>query len=256
MGKNGFDLKKILSNKNTVTVLAVFIGVVILYFAYNYRVKQAIKPISVPSATKTITANTVITDDMIEYVEITSSLKNKSPNLITNAAMISGKKVKTGTSIPTGGLFYTDQLVSSTDNYDNDFADIKDGYTIFALEVNNESTYGNSIYPGNYIDLYLEAMIGDKLVYGKFIESIEVLDVRDQSGNHVFDGGDSIGEPNALLFAVPDEMHLLLNIVVLNGFKLHPVPRNASYSLNPSATEVSSEFLESYVLSKSAVIPD
>ena len=32
-------LKKILSNKNTVTVLGVLLAIVILYVGYNYRIK-------------------------------------------------------------------------------------------------------------------------------------------------------------------------------------------------------------------------
>ena len=52
MGNSGFSLKRLLSNKNTVTILAVILGVVFLYIAYNMRVKQAIEPKSVPIANR------------------------------------------------------------------------------------------------------------------------------------------------------------------------------------------------------------
>lgn len=256
----GFNLKKFLSNKNTVTILAVVVGVIVLYIAYNMRVKQAIEPKSVPIANRKLTANTTITQDMIEYVEVTNDLVKNSPNLVTNPNQIIGKKIAPGNSIPENGLFYTDQLSTSDDNIDSTIANIPDGYTIFELPVNLEKTYGNSIYPGNYIDLYLKATYDDgRLIYGKFIESIEVLDVRDSQGKHVFDGGESSGTPSVLLFAVPDEMHLLLKKAVListNNIEMFPVPRNASYSANPGETLVKSDFLKQFILAKSAIIPD
>ena len=258
MGNSGFSLRKILSNKNTVTILAVIVGVIVLYFAYNMRVKQAIEPKSVPTANKKLTANTVITSDMIEYVEVTNDLIKKSPNLVTDANQLIGKKIAPGNYVPESGLFYTDQLSTSEENVDPTTANIPDGYTIFEMPVDLNSTYGNSIYPGNYIDLYLKATYDDgRLIYGKFIESIEVLDVRDSSGRHVFDGGESSGSPSVLLFVVPDEMHLLLNKArLLSNIELYPVPRNASYSENPGDTLVKSEFLRQFILAKSAVIPD
>lgn len=260
MGQSGFNLRKFLSNKNTVTILLVFLGVVVLYIAYNMRVKQAIEPKSVPVANQKLTANTVITSDMIEYVDVTSDLVRKSPNLVTNANQLIGKKIAPGNSIPEQGLFYTDQLSTSETNVDSTTAGIPDGYTIFELPVNLEKTYGNSIYPGNYIDLYLKANYDDgRLIYGKFIESIEVLDVRDSQGKHVFDGGESSGTPSVLLFAVPDDMHLLLNkarLLNTNNIEIFPVPRNASYSSNPGETIVKSDFLRQFIMAKSAIIPD
>lgn len=260
MGKGGFNLKGFLSNKNTVTILAVMLGVVFLYIAYNMRVKQAVEPKTVPIANMKITANTEITQEMIDYVEVTNDLVKKSPNLVTSANQLIGKKIAPGNYVPKDGLFYTDQLSTSDSNIDSTIADIPDGYTIFELPVDLSTTYGNSIYPGNYIDLYLKAIYDDgRLIYGKFIESIEVLDVRDSQGNHVFEGGESSGTPSVLLFAVPDDMHLLLNKAILlrsNSIDIYPVPRNASYSANPGETLVKSEFLKQFVLARSAVIPD
>ena len=61
----GSGLKKVLQNKNTVTLLGVILVVFILYFAYNYRVRQATNPIQVPYATKQISPGTQITEDMV-----------------------------------------------------------------------------------------------------------------------------------------------------------------------------------------------
>ena len=199
----GNTLRKFLKNKNTVTILGVIIGALVLYFSYNYRVKKAIEPISIPCAKVTIGATKEITADMIKYVKVSSNYLNKNPQIIRNANQVIGKRVTTGTTIPVNGLFYQEQVVSSDELPDAAFANIPDGYTIYSLPVSLQKTYGNSIYPGNYIDLYLKANNDEgKLIYGKLVESIKVLDVKDSSGNHVFKGTEKSSTPAVILFAV------------------------------------------------------
>ena len=54
MGNIMVPLKKFLSNKNTITILGVLIGVVVLYVGYNWRVTKSIQPVSVPISATTI----------------------------------------------------------------------------------------------------------------------------------------------------------------------------------------------------------
>ena len=92
---------------------------------------------------------------------------------------------------------------------------------------------------------------------GKFIESIKVLDVRDSKGQHVFQNSDESRTPAYLLFAVPEEMHLLLRKAsYISGVQIIPVPRNKKYSADPKATTISSDYIENYINSKSVSIPD
>ena len=51
-------LKQILSNKNTVTLIAAVLIVVVLYFFYNWRVSQATSPVRVPYAIQAIAPRT------------------------------------------------------------------------------------------------------------------------------------------------------------------------------------------------------
>ena len=46
--KNGSIFKRLLGNKNTVTILGVLACVATLVVGYNYRVNNAISPITVP----------------------------------------------------------------------------------------------------------------------------------------------------------------------------------------------------------------
>ena len=139
------------------------------------------------------------------------------------------------------------------------FDRIPDGYTIYTLSVDSKMTYANSIMPGDYIDLYMQATDDDrKVIYGALIESIEVLAVRDSSGRDLF-WDSKAGDSAYLLFAVPDEYHKLLNISeLISGYqiKVTPVPRSASYTQNPGETQVASNTLYNFIMSKAATIID
>lgn len=259
MGNILTTIKRFLGNKNTVTIIGVILGILVLYIGYNYRVKQATTPVTVPYAKEEISSRTLITSDMIGYMEVSSSVVNSSPNMITNANDLINNYVAFGTTIPANSLFYQSQILTSDEMPDSAFADIPDGYTIFSLSVNLHTTYGNSIYPGNYIDLYFKGVDDTgKIMFGKLIESIEVLAVKDSSGNHVFETTVESRTPAELLFAVPDDMYdLLMKAGYISGSSIEiiPVPRNASYSANPGETVVSSDVIRDFILSKSATIP-
>ena len=49
-------LKRYIGNKKTVTILCVVAGIIVLIIGYNWRVKQAINPVTIPYAKKTLEA--------------------------------------------------------------------------------------------------------------------------------------------------------------------------------------------------------
>ena len=206
MGNISAFIKKTIANKNTVTILLVLAGVVVLWFFYNMRVKEATTPIKVPYAKEELHATDEITEDKIGMVEVNSKLL-KTADIIQNQGSLIGYYITTGTSIPKGGLFYKTQVVTKAELPNSVFDDIPDKHTIYSMSVNNHTTFGNSIYPGDKIDLYLKATDDSgKIMFGKFIESISVLGVRDSSGKDVF-GSTETRTPAELLFAVPNDLY-------------------------------------------------
>ena len=252
-------IKKFLGNKNTVTIIAVILGVLVLYIGYNWRVNQAVSPVNVPYAKVAIESRAVITEDMIGTMQVSKSTVNKQKNLITNSSQIVGKYVSFGTNIPQNSFFYQEMLLEAEEMPDSAFANIPDGFTIYSLGVNLHTTYGNSIFPGNYIDLYVRATDDLSLViYGKLIESIEVLAVKDSKGQHVFESTVETRTPTEILFAVPDDMYLLLMKAgyVSQVREIVPVPRNSDYSKNPGDTLVTSDYIRDFILSKTVILPE
>ena len=112
------------------------------------------------------------------------------------------------------------------------------------------STYGNSIFPGNYIDIYMKAYNEQgKLMVGKLFENIKVLAVKDSSGKHVFENSDEERVPAFLIFGLSPEHNILLrkaSYMSSYSVVLFPVPHGASVDTEGS-TMVSSQTLQNFI---------
>ena len=261
MGNLSFKIKKFLQNKNTVTFIGTALILMILYFGYNWRINQAITPVRVPYANTTIQPRTKITEDMIDYVDVLPGMLNAET--IRNIQNVVGKWSNYNTVIPKGSLFYTSTVVTSAELPDSALISVPQGYVPFNLVVDTRTTYGNSIFPNNYIDIYLKALgeNGNPMI-GKLIENVKVLAVKDGSGKHVFENTEEERTPEIIIFAVPEDIHLLLrNAVELSNVEevqteLIPVPSTESYSSEPGALKLSSTALKAFIETKVDLIPE
>lgn len=64
------SMKKFVSNKNTITILGVFVCIGVLYLGYNMRINQKVALTKIPYANQTIQPRTEITSDMISEMEV------------------------------------------------------------------------------------------------------------------------------------------------------------------------------------------
>lgn len=246
--------KRFISNKNTVTILCVVAGIVVLYVGYNWRVTSKINPTVVPYAKVELEARHVITAEDIGLMEVNSDVIKKATNLVKQAKDLIGKEVTYGNVIPKNSLIYLEDITEPSLSPDYVLSDIEDGFTAFSLSVNTYTTYGNAIRKGDYIDLWFNGKDEtDKIIYTNLVKSIRVLDVRDSKGVSLENTKSE--SPRELLFAVPDELYSLL-VKATNAGTLVPVPRNKNYTASPGETEVVSDYVRQYILSKSATIPD
>ncbi len=242
-------------NKTVVTILAGIICVAILAFSYTNRVNKKISAIEVPVAKVDIAAREQITEEMITTVKVAASAI--TTNVYTNKADIINRYVNYNTKIPKGSLFYTNAVVDWDTMPDSAWGEIPDNETIVSLPVNNKTTYGNSIYPKDKIDIYYKTYDGSYLVIGKLIEGIEVLAVKDANGYHINQQSASQKDAVALIFSVPEEYHLLIRkALYLDGAQsLIPVPRNSTYSSSDIETNISSEYLRGLINNRSLNVP-
>ncbi len=253
-------LKKFLQNKNTVTVVGVILAIAVLYVAYNMRVKSAINPVSVPYALEQINPATQITADLVGTKQIPPSML-EGGDVIRNQAAVIDKYAREDTMIPKGSLFYESAVVEKEQLHANIILEYPKGYVLYNLGVDSESTYGNSVYPGNYIDIYLKAVHkvyegsqltedDNRIMLGRLISNIKVLAVKDASGAAVFSNLDEQRVPAMVVFAVPEEYYLLLKKAeYLQTFDstLILVPTNESLKDDPGDVEISSDQLKNWI---------
>lgn len=252
------SMKRFLSNKNTVTIIGVLVCILVLYLGYNWRINQAIQPVRIPYANQTIQPRTLITEDMVSYMQVPPSyLKGKS--YVSKSSLIIGKYSNYNSIIPEGSLFFKDTIIDERDLPDSAFGDVPTGYTVFNFPVNMTSTYGNSMFPGNYINLYFKAIDDDgKILFGKLISNIELLDVKDSAGNHVFENTSVSRTPSSLIFAVPENVHLLLRkamYLTSISAELIPVP-NTETLTETDAVTVSSQQIQEFILGKTTLVTE
>lgn len=252
------SLKKFLSNKNTVTVLGTVLIIAILYFGYNWRVNQAIKPVRMPYAIETIQPRTKITEDMIGYVDVpVARLKG---NVIRDASQVINKYSNVNSVIPEGSLFYSDTVVAFSDLPDSSFVDIPQDLVPYYFKVSVDSTYGNSFYVGNYIDIYFKAIDTDgKIMVGKLVENVKILAVKDSSGKGVFENTAEDRVPASIIFAVPEDVHLMLrraSYMKTQVVELIPVPSGASYTTEVGEVTVTSTYIKEFIETYSTYIPE
>ncbi len=253
-------IKRFFSNPNTLTFLLVIVLIIIIYVVYSYMINRAIAPVTVPYCTKKALSMNEITDDYISTVKISGNFVTANGSgLVQNTRNVKNKYVAPGYFIPENSFFYTEALADSSVQEKTSFSDLPDGYTIYNLPVTFHSTYGCSIMPGNYIDLFFKAEDPEnegKIIFTKFIESIKVLKVINKEGLDVFtEATDDNPKPKEMWFAVPDAYHELLRLAEdIKEYKIEiiPVPRNSGYTESPKETQIVNDAIESFILAKAS----
>ena len=249
------SIKRFFKNKNTVTIIGVVAIVAVIFIGYKIQIKKAIDPVpNIPVASETIQPRTKITDDLITYVDMASIAVPE--NVYTTSAAIVGKYSNYNTIIPKGSMFYRESVISEDDLPDSAFVDIPKGKIPYNFPVTMDSTYGNSIFPGNYIDIYMKAENdAGQLMVGKLIENVKVLAVKDAEGKHVFENTTEGRTPAFIIFALDANMNILLrkaSYLVSFSVELFPVPHGTDLNAKDeeNTTEVSSQTLQDFINAK------
>lgn len=253
------SIKRFFMNKNTVTILGVIVVIAILYFGYNYQLKKEITKIKgIPVAATTIQPRTEITRDMVTTIDVVPSMLKGG--VIRKSKDVIGKYSNYNTMIPEGSLFYKETVVASEDLPDSAFVNVKEDEVPYSFPVTMATTYGNSIMPGNYIDIYMKAKDDNgQLIVGRLVENIEVLAVKDSSGKHVFETTTEDRIPSMLIFGVSPEINILMrkaSYMSDYAVVLFPVPHGKNADVSALETQVSTVYLKDFINSHTVVIDE
>lgn len=245
------SFKRFIKNKNTVTILGVVAIIAVLFFGYRYQINKSVNPISgIPVASETIQPRTKITSDMVSTISVAPIVLQS--NVYRTSAAVIGKYSNYNTVIPEGSLFYTEALTTEDELPDSALVQLEKGQVAYNFPVTTTSTYGNSIYPGNKIDIYMKAINAEgTLMVGKLIENVKVLAVKDSQGRHVFENSETTRTPAFLIFGLEPELNILLRKAsYMSSFsvELFPVPHGVNGEEEAEgATVVSSQTLKDFI---------
>ena len=247
-------LSKFLKNKNTVTIIGVLVCLAILFVGYNMRINQKTQLVTVYYANQTIQPKTLITEDMVSRTQVPASFILGS--YYRNYDDIVGKYSNYNSMIAEGSIFYYDLLVEESNLPDAVLYNVNEGERIVSFPVSMESTYGNSIMPGNIVDLYVKLIDDGKVVYGEYLKDVEILGVKDSNGQNVFESTEEGRVPAFAYFSLPEAKYLLYMgldyLQVYNEYaeiELVLVPNTEKFENKDTlATEVSSSYLYNFVL--------
>lgn len=247
------SLKRLFKNKNTVTIIGVIAVILILFIGYKMQVNSAVSPIpNVPVAAQTIQPRTKITTDMVAYIDMASVAVPK--NVYTTSDAVIGKYSNFNTLIPEGSMFYKEAVIKEDELPDSAFVNIPKGKIPYNFPVTIDSTYGNSIFPGNYVDIYMKAENENgQIMVGKLIENIKVLAVKDAEGKHVFENAEELRTPAFIIFALDAPMNILLrkgSYLETYSVELFPVPHGEKVETDKTTTLVSSQTLQDFINAK------
>lgn len=267
---NASKFARMIKSKGFVTAVCAVIAVAVLLVGYNIRINNATKPVRVPVAIRRLSTRHLITEDDVKYVEIPRGALGS--NYYSKAESVIGKYVNVDTTIPEGSLFYSGAVISREELPDEALLNVKDGETLYYLTVNMLTSYTNSILPNRYIDLYVSTKENGKALVGKLLTNVKVLQVKTADGLNVFDDSEQSRTPYVILFALPEEQHLLLRkINAINNYSIAqeggsgfarieiiPVPTTAYYKNEDEDTPavVSSTYLKDFILDLAATIPE
>ena len=205
-------LNKFLRNKNTVTILGIIVIVFLLFIGFNTTINSTVNPVSVPVANKKILPSTQITKDDVKFIQVSKIVL--SDNVVTNLGDIILKYTNINTTIPENSMFYKEALISGDElpgNWLNN-VDFENGEEPYYYDVDISSTYGNSIVPNSYIDIFMAATLNERkhLMYGKLFKNLKVLAVHDRKKKNVFDNSEEVGVPKHLIIALSQDNYNLL----------------------------------------------
>ncbi len=250
-------LNKFLKNKNTVTILGVLACLVILYAGYTMRINKKTALVDVYYANQTIQPKTKITEEMVSKTSVPEAFILGT--YYKDYKQIVGKYSNYNTMIAEGSIFYTDLLVDEENLPDAIFYDVNEGERVVNFPVDTASTYGNAMMPGNLVDIYVKMIdTNEKVVYGELLEKVEILGVKDSSGNNVFESTEETRTPAYMYFSLPEAKYLLfssLNYIkdYFNEYEIEVVlvPNTVDYKdSDATATEVTSDYLYKFIVDK------
>ncbi len=250
----GNFLKSFALNKTTVTILGIIASAAVLIIGYIYRTNNITAMTTVYYVGTDVKSNEQLSEEKIKKTKVVSSLLTTNPNLVTDLGQIRDKNgefffVNYGYYFPQGSLLTKSALIAKDDKSDEKlYHNLKEGETIFKIDVDLDSTQGNSVQKGNAMDIYVDGKDNQEVIYTKFIENLKIIDVVDSKWSTTKDNkSEQKQSPRYIVTAVDEDMFVMLSKITDIGnysFKLIPVDTRKPYVENTESKIVNEKISE------------
>lgn len=250
------SIKRLLKNKNIVTVGGVLIIVVMLYTMYNFQLNQELTMIQVPVATQIISDGKQITEELSRNVMVPQKNLNKEA-IITERRQLARYYVKNNHTIVESSFFYKSALNDTDVRRNEIYESMPENKIPYKLSVDSDKLYGNTIQPGTYVDLYLYATDDNSVpIFAKMLSDVKIIAIKDRNGNNAFDSYEN-RQPSFLIFAADEEIYYLLKKAeYLKSYNTDIVlAPKTGIDNNRKAMSVSSTYLINFINSKTVNVP-
>lgn len=203
--KNKFFFRKILA----VTVAGV--AVVAVYFYTSSTIQEKVAPTSVVVAVQDIPPHTEITKEMVQLApEIPRQALPQENPYADSLDDVVGKWTVDGYGVSAKGFVNTKKVVEEEELPDAGLLKLEPGEYAFTTLVDLDTSHGNAIKPGSYVDLYFANEIDMETIpeemfekqglklggttylddqlefFGRIATKVKVIDVKDSRGENVF----------------------------------------------------------------------
>lgn len=182
--------------KRKIIAASLSLGVVGSMYTYNaYAVKTAVKPTEVVLVKQEIGPHTEITEEMLLEKELPGDAI--PPNAFTKKEQVVGKYTTEGFGISPNSFLFENNVKSKHELPDAAILSLEKGEVAFPLLVDLETSSGNAIVPGTFVDLYFlnvdeeqgELMTDPQsksVLFGGLFPQVRVTSVKDGDTNDAF----------------------------------------------------------------------
>ncbi|MCF6094503.1 Flp pilus assembly protein CpaB [Microaerobacter geothermalis] len=170
-------------------IIAVIVALLVVGGIYQYNsltLEEEMNPVTVVIARQDIPPHTEITESMLFQKLVPAS--TVPPNSIIDPDEIIGKWTVEGYGIAKNSYFYEGKILTKDEMPDAAVLKLEKNEKAFSLLVDLETSSGNSIIPGAYVDLYFATTQTEskKPLVGRMFKRIRVTSVKDSKTQDVF----------------------------------------------------------------------
>lgn len=150
-------------------------------FLFQIMLDRSLDLVSVYISSMPILPRTEITEEMITTITVPSAYLNE--NTVLNKDEIIGKWTDLQGLIPMGSMFYKSMLYDMKELPDMPSLMLKDGQAVYSMTTDLVKCAGNSLVPGQKIDIYCMVEIQrNHPIVDLLISNVRILSLKDRNG--------------------------------------------------------------------------